>query len=221
MKKTIVLVLIALHFAKMKVVELLPFARSIHDNAGADPNVTIDPATLVILADQITLLSGTVTLRETNKSLSLTTLEGTQATDVILTITDIASSAQKQANAIEPGNTGRATLAIQRIGFAIQEPHTPGGRFFKIFKAIVGAASVRVKRDILVSLYHWRVSLDGTTWIRLPDTKVVSIVVTGLPSVKVVFFQSAQTMKSDSTATFDIVSGFEPVWSDSITVTMP
>ncbi len=72
MKNLIARVLIALHFAEMKVVELLPFARSIHDNAGADPDVTIPLPLAATLASQTVVLSDTVTLRETNKSKALT-----------------------------------------------------------------------------------------------------------------------------------------------------
>ncbi len=220
MKKNIVQVLIALHFAEMKVTELLPFARSIHDNAGADPGVTIPLATVTLLDGQITDLSDTVTLRETNKSKALTTLEGTQATDVILTLTDIANQVQKQANAIIPGNVARATMAIQSIGFMIKSTPSLTGRYFKVFKTDVGSAKVRVKKDKLVNIYHWRYSLDGITWIRLPDTTSVSISVNGLPSLKVAYFQSAQTLKASGIVEVD-VNDMEPVWSHTISALIP
>jgi hypothetical protein len=220
MKKTIVIVLIALHFAKMKVVNLLPFARSIHDNAGADPGVSIDPAVVTQLDGEIILLSATVTLRETNKSKALTKLEGNQATDVILTLTKIANSVQEQANAIIPGNTARATLAIFRIGFLTKIITSLAGRTFEIFKTAVGAVSIRVKKNKLVNLYHWRYSYDGITWFRLPDTTVVSIYVYGFSSAKIVFFQSAQTLKGGGVPQINI-DDLEPDWSDSISAVIP
>jgi len=220
MKKTIVQVLIALYFAEMTVRDLIPFARSIHDNAGADPDVTVDPLLVTALDGQIIALSATVTLRETNKSKSLTTLEGRQATAVILTLTKIASSVEEQANDIIPGDTNRATLAIQRIGFSTKRPAFLPGRTFEVYKVEVGAAYVRVKRDPTVYLHHWRYSPDGINWVRLPDTKVVSIYVSGLPLEKDAYFQHGVTLKENSAARFDI-NDLEPDWSDSISRTIP
>ena len=84
----------------------------------------------------------------------------------------------------------------------------------------VGAAYVRVKRNPEVYLHHWRYSPDGINWVRLPDTKVVSIYVSNLPLEKDAFFQHAVTLKADSAARFDITD-LEPDWSDSISVTIP
>lgn len=220
MKKTIVQVLIALHFAEMKVTELLPFARSIHDNAGADPDVTIPLPTVTLLDGQITDLSDTVTLRLTNKSKALTTQEGRQATAVILTLTKIARTVEEQANAINPGDVARATLAIQRIGFSIKRPAFLPGRTFEIYQVEIGGAKVRVKRDVNVYLHHWRYSPDGVTWVRLPDTKMVSIYLFGLPLGKDAYFQHAFTLKADSAPNFDL-NNLELEWSDSISVTIP
>ena len=48
MKKTITMVLIALHFAKMSVEKLIPFAGGIKTNAGSDKQIKIDPVKLLL-----------------------------------------------------------------------------------------------------------------------------------------------------------------------------
>jgi len=220
MKKTILMVQIALHFAEMKVLSLIPFAQSIYDNAGADPDVVVDPAWLTTLKAQYTALSSTVAQRVTNKSKSLTTLEAKQATDVILTLTDISVSVEKQANAISPGDTARATLAIERIGFNLYKPRALPGRTFEIYKLGPGEAWVRVKRDKEVNTHHWRYSADDKTWIRLPDTTSVSIHVINLPKISEAYFQSASTKKVKGIPVLDL-NDMELEWSDSISATIP
>ncbi len=220
MKKTILMVQIALHFAEMKVLALIPFAQSIYDNAGADPDVVVDPASLTTLKAQFTALSSTVAQRVTNKSKSLTTLEAKQATDVILTLTDISVSVEKQANAISPGDTARATLAIERIGFNLYKPRALPGRTFEIYKLGPGEAWVRVKRDKEVNLHHWRYSADDKTWIRLPDTTTVSVNVINLPKTSEAYFQSASTKKVKGIPVLDL-NDMELEWSDSISATIP
>ncbi len=220
MKKVISYVKTALHFGKMKAGELAPFAGSILLNATADPGVTIDADDLTALAEEKAALVATAELRLTNKSMSLTTLEGTQATAVLVRVTNIASSVEKQANAIEPGNTARATLAIQRIGFMPEKVADIAGRFFAVFKTAVGAASIRVKKDKLVNLYHWRWSTDGINWVRLPDSTAVSVYIYNLPHNKIVFFQSAVTLKARGVPQFD-ANNNEPEWGDSITALIP
>ena len=219
MRKTIFMVRIALHFKKMKVGDLLPFAGSIKNNAGADPDVTIAPATITLLDKKIKALSKTVVIRVTNKSKYLTIKQGIQASKLMILLSEISKNVELQANAILPGNAARAILAIQRIGFTVRKMTAMTGRFFEIFKTGKGNVSIRVKGDDTFNLYHWRWSLDEITWNRIPDSTAASIIIAGLPRRTKVFFQSAQTLKVKGIPVIE-ANFVELQWSDSISETI-
>ena len=214
------MVYIALHFQKMKVEKLVPFATSIKTTCGADTQIVIPPATLSLLGTQNAALNATVILRETNTSTTLTSTEGTQATAVMLTLEDIATQVEKQANAIANGNIEVATTIIQRIGFVIKKVGAAADRFFEVFKTAIAQVSIRVKADKTVNLYHWQWTLDEKTWNRTSDTTVASIIIFGLPSEETVFFQSAVTVKVKGIPKINAIA---PAlnWSDSISQLIP
>ena len=220
MKKTITMVLIALHFAKMSVEKLIPFAGGIKTNAGSDKQIKIDPGVIATLDGQITDLSATVELRLTNKSKSLTTLEGSQATAVIITLTDIANEVEKQANAIAAGDIAAATTIIQRIGYVIKKVAEKASRTFEVFKTLVATVYIRVKADKKVNIYHWRWSADKINWVRLPDTTVASIIITDLPEKATAYFESATTLKVKGAPTISAIPA-EPEWGDTISKLIP
>ena len=220
MKKTIAYLQIALHFAKMNVAELLTFASSILLNHAADPDVVIDEDDVTALEGEIGALNITVVARETDKSGELTITEGLQATAILIRLTTIAGSVEKQANEIEPGNIVRAQLAYTRIGFVAKKAPTAAERFFEVFKTLIGKAFIRIKADKTYSLYHWRWSVDGENWNRIADSRVASIVIFNLPSQKVIYFQSAVTLKVRGVPQID-ANNPEPEWGDSISQLIP
>ena len=219
MKRSIKQVKIALHFREMKVTELLVFARSIKLNASADPDITIDIAKVNKLNRQTTVLSNTVVKRKTILSKSLTTKQGKQATALMLTLQEIAKEVEQKANNIIRGNTARATLAIERIGFTLKIETPKAGRKFEIYKFFTSGVGVRVKASDDVYLYHWRWSPDGINWIRLPDTKGAIIIISNLPHRTILHFQSSRTLKTKGITTVDAYVN-EPHWSDSISETI-
>jgi hypothetical protein len=220
MKKVIAYVRIALHFSKMTVLEVLPFAKGIKAKILIDPDIHIDPAVQLDLDNAITALDGTVTLRETDKSTALTATEGQQVSDLIIIIEDIAQTTEKQANAQTPGVVLTIESKILRIGFLLAKAGIKAGRFFEIFKMFIGKVAIRVKKDKTFNLYHWCWSLDEITWTRISDTTVASIVIFGLPSGKRVHFKSAQTLKVKGVPQID-ANNNEPDWSDSISEMIP
>ncbi len=220
MKKTIAYLAIALHFTKMNVEDLVTFASSILLNHAADPDVVIDEDDVTALEGEMGAVQATVVLRETDKSSDLTILEGTQANAVMIRLTTIANSAEKQANEIEPGNIVRAKLAYTRIGFIARKETSAAERFFEVFKTAIGKVSIRIKADKTYSLYHWRFSTDGVTWTRLADSRVAGIVIFNLPHLKTVYFQSAVTLKVSGAPQIDATNP-EPEWGDSISALVP
>ena len=220
MKKVVAYIKIALHFGKMTVLEVLPFAKAIKSKILIDPDIHIDPAVQLKLDNEITALDATVTLRKTDKSPSLTTTEGQQVSDLIITLEDIASSTEKQANAQTPGVVLTIETKILRIGFLLAKTGTFAGRFFEIFKMFIGKVAIRVKKDKTYNLYHWCWSLDEVTWVRVSDSTVASILIFGLPSGKRVYFRSAQTLKVKGVPSID-ANNNEPDWGDTISEMIP
>jgi hypothetical protein len=220
MKKALIYVRIALHFGKMSVLEALSAARGIKDKILVDPDIIISPAVQLELSNEITALQATVTLRETDKSTSLTRLEEQQSSDLLITIEDIAQTTEKQANAQTPGVVATIEEKILRIGFKLAKAASLAGRFFKVFKTAVGSASIRIKALAKGTQYHWRWSEDGVIWTRVESTVVSNVTITGLPSSKVIEFQYAITEPMGRTPVVP-ATPVEPDWSDSITALIP
>lgn len=220
MKKVIAYLLIALHFTKMNVADLLNFGGSVALNHAQDPDVVIDEDDVTALEGEIGSLNAIVVQRENDKSTSLTTEEGLRINAVLIRLTTISASVEKQANAIEPGNIVRAKLAFDRIGFIARKAAAAAERFFEVFKTAIGKVSIRIKGDKTYSLYHWRWSVDGVTWNRIADSRVASIVIFNLPSGKTIYFQSAITLKVRGVPQIDATNP-EPEWGDSISQLVP
>jgi hypothetical protein len=220
MKKTIVYVRVALGFFEDKVNALLPFAKGIRDKIFVDPDIHIDPVVQGKLKDQIIELDKTVVKRKTDLSKDLTKTEAGQTYDVLLTLKDIARTTERDANALTPGNEAAIQTIILRIGFAIATVGVKAGRTFEVFKTLVGKAFIRVRKDKAVLLYHRRWSLDEITWNRVADSVVASVVIFGLPSKTLVYFQSAETLKVKVTPQINAIYQ-EPIWGDTISELIP
>ncbi len=220
MKKTVIYVKIALHFAKMKVVGLLPFAKGISAKIAIDPNIVIDPVVQSKLNQQIKDLDGTVTARETDLSVTLTKMEGKQATALTNTLTSIATTTEEQANDLTPGDVISIQTIITRIGYKLVKAAVMAGRSFEIFKTLKASVYIRIKADKTYNLYHWRWSADGVIWVRLQDTTVSNIIVFGLPEKKEAYFQSAVTLKVKGLPKLNAVP-VEPEWGDIISELIP
>lgn len=220
MKKSVIYVKIALHFAKMKVVDLLPFAKGIRDKIAVDPDIVIDPLVQADNVQEIIDLEKTVVLRESDTSKALTKQEAKQATTLINTLTLIAQTTESKGNKLFPGDVPTIQNIFLRIGFGLFKVPDITGRFFEIFKTAIATVYIRVKADKKVNLYHWRWSPDDITWIRLSDTTVASIIIFGLPSGKVSYFQNAVSLKAKKAPKLNATPE-EPEWGDSISEMIP
>ncbi len=220
MKNVLFYVKILKHFAKLKVPELLPFAKGISAKGAIDPDVPVDPALTGQLNGNIKDLEITVVARETDTSISLTKTEGKQTTALVRTLTKISTGVEEGANDLYPGDVTAIQVIIFRIGFRVFKVPNIAGRFFEIFKTLVATVYIRIKADKTYNLYQWRWSLDEKTWFRLDDTTVASIIIFGLPSGKMVFFQSAVKLKVKGVPKINAIMQ-EPEWGDSISELIP
>ncbi len=220
MKKTTIYVKIALLVAKMKVEGLLTFAKAISGTIATDTEIVIDPIVQANLAKKIAELDATVVLRETDFSKAMTKKEGNQATELILILTDIANSTEKQANALSPGDVPAIEEIILRIGFKLFKTRFITGRIFEVFKKIIGGVSIRMKALKPGTTYYWRWSLDKIIWTTLQSTQSASVRIAGLPSDKRVYFESATTPPQSRVPLLD-AKGFEPEWGDTISAMIP
>ena len=220
MKNLLIYVKILLHFAKLKVADLLPFAKGISKKGAVDPDAPVDPTLISQLNGNIKGLEATVIARETDTSTSLTKIEGQQVTAMVRTLTKIANGVEETANDDNPGDVTAIQAIIFRIGFQVYKVPNIAGRFFEIFKTLIATAYIRIKADKKINLYQWRWSLDEVTWFRLDDTTVASIIIFGLPSGKTVFFQSAVKLKIKGVPKINAIMQ-EPEWGDSISELIP
>ncbi len=220
MKNLQIYVKILLHFAKLKVADLIPFAKGISAKAAIDPDVPVDPGLVGQLNGNIKDLEATVVARESDTSISLTKTEGKQTTALIRTLTKVSTVVEEGANDLTPGDVTAIQIIITRIGFRVYKVRDIAGRFFEIFKTLIATVYIRVKADKTINLYQWRWSLDEITWIRLDDTTVASIIIFGLPSGKTVFFQYAVSLKVKGVPKISAVPTV-PEWGDSISELIP
>ena len=220
MKNVIIYVKILLDFVKMKVPDLIPFAKGISAKGANDPDVPVDPALITQLNGNIKALDITVVARESDTSLSLTKTETKQVAAVVRTLTKISKGVEGAANDLYEGDVNSIQEIFFRIGFRVYKVPNIAGRFFEIFKTLIATVYIRIKADKTYNLYQWRWSLDEVTWFRLDDTTVASIIIFGLPSGKLVYFQSAVKLKVKGTPRINAKMP-EPEWGDSISELIP
>ena len=173
MKNAIKRELIALNLKGIDTPGLVSLQRAIvkgFNGPPANPNFTAaDLAKLpVSTADmllQATALEGTHTLRQTNKSASLTAQEHDYAVVVINTITDTAAFVEAFANRKAAGDLALAIQIITSVGFQLKKEFTPHQRSFEVVSANNGRFHLRTKSAGIRTAYVWQWSDDdGKTW---------------------------------------------------------
>ena len=220
MKKVITLARILFNFANMNVNDLLQFALGIKSKIAVDADIHIDAPTQLLLTNEIGIVQGIVTSRETDNSADLTTEERLAVTNLIITLVTIAHNVQDGANKIAAGITVAAETIILRIGFKLIVIGAKAGRTFEVVKVSPQTAAIRKKALARGTIYHWRWSSDQLIWHRVKDTQGSSVTITALPGGKDCFFQEAETVPLGPNPIVQALGG-EPAWGDTIHDTIP
>ena len=173
MKNAIKRELIALNLKGIDTPGLVSLQRAIvkgFNGPPANPNFTAaDLAKLpVSTADmllQATALEGTHTLRQTNKSASLTAQEHEYAAIVINTITDTAAFVEAFANRKAAGDLALAIQIITSVGFQLKKEFVKHQRTFEVVSVNNGTFHLRAKAAGGRTAFIWQWSDDaGKTW---------------------------------------------------------
>ena len=233
MKTIIKWVHILLNFKKLTPEQLVPFATSFENSLTVDADIPVanSPVSIIdditkgttnVYAAQNKAVSDMLVARQNAGSKTLTTADHILVNTLMNSTQSISHYIEITANTKFPGDVPTITKIINRLGFVVRNPSTHSAHAFDVVSTAEGSATLTTATEGLGVVYHWRWSINQTTWTALRSTHETTVVINALPSLTKVFFQSAVSIPAGKGNKQIIqANDDELVWSDPISVVIP